>query len=150
MAVKRGTDGLIEVSDNGGTTWVLAKSQQSWSVDVSNEVIDTTVLGAQRARDNITTFLTWSITMDGFWDDADLAAAEGQGIVNAALLSGAEIDVRITPSATGGVAETTGDWYYSGKATVGTSNPSGSFDSAVQQSVTFEGKGLITNAQFGP
>ena len=148
MAVKRGTDGLIEVSNDGGTTWVIVASQQSWSLDMSNEVIDTTVLGAQRFRDNITTFLGWSISVDGFWDDADLTAALGGGIIKDAAINGTVLDVRVTPSATGGVAETTGDWYWSGQANVGANNPSGSYDSAVQSSLTFEGKGTLNYAQF--
>ena len=148
MAVKRGTDGLIEVSADNGTTWVVVASQQSWSLDLSNEVIDTTVLGAQRFRDNITTFLSWSISVDGFWDDADLGSGLGAALIKDAGLAGTELDVRITPSATGGVPETSGDWFYSGTANVGTSNPSGSYDSAVQSALTFEGKGELVNAQF--
>jgi predicted secreted protein len=151
MAVKRGTDGLIEVAtDSSGTpgTYVLVASQQTWTIDASNETIDTTVLGAQRFRTNLTTFIAWSGSFDGFWDDDDLAAAEGQGILTAALLSGGNVWIRITPSATDSAsgAPTSGDIVWFGKCRVASNSPSGGFDSAVQISVAFEGDGALVSA----
>ena len=148
MAVKRGTDGLIEVSDDSGTTWLIVASQQSWAIDQSNETIDTTVLGAQRVRSNITTFLAWSATCDGFWDDEDQTAALAQGIIQAHVEDGTELDIRITPSATGGAPEVTGDYSYYGTANVANANPSGGFDTAVQISLSFEGTGALTYEPF--
>ena len=147
MAVVRGTDGVIEVSDDGGTTYALVASQQTWSIDQSNDTIDTTVLGAQRFRSNLTTFFSWSATVDGFWDTEDQAAAQGQGIINAAAISGDKIHIKITPNVadSSGVPKT-GDMQYEGECTVTSNNPSGGFDTAVQLSMAFEGTGELTYA----
>jgi predicted secreted protein len=148
MGAIRATDGLIEVSDDGGTTYLVVASLQDWTIDRSNNNVDTTVLGAQRFQSSLTTFLNWSISCNGFYDPDDRDAAKGQGIISAAATSGDYIDIRLTPSAPTGVPETTGDEYVIGQVSVSSVNESGAYDGAIQVSYTFEGNGAYTSGTF--
>lgn len=150
MAIKRGTWGVVQVSSNVTTpSFVTVATQQNWTWDETNESFDTTVMGADRVRTSITTFIGVNATTEGFWDDEDLAAAEGQGIIRDASLSGAEIVVRIYPSATSGTP-TSGDEYYQTQCYVTGDNLNGSYDNAVKTSCTFTGSALPVHGQHAP
>lgn len=146
MSIMRGTDGLVQVCPDFATpVWATVASKQSWTFEKSNEVIDVTVLGAQRARDQMTTFLGFNASTDGFWDPDDFAAAEGQGIIRAAALSGNNIGLRIYPAVTGAGVPAIGDPYVEGEVVVASLNESGAFDGAVQASVQFSGRGAYVD-----
>ena len=150
MAILRGTYGKVQVATDTTTlVFVDVASRQNWTWDETNETYDTTVMGATRVRTSITTFYGATATASGFWDDEDLAAAEGQGIVRDASISGNEIVVRIYPSATAG-SPTTGDEYYQMNCYVSGDNLNGGYDNAVQQSMTFVGSGAVTHGQHAP
>ena len=143
MAIVRGTDGIIQVSattlDNT-PSWVTISVQQSWSWEETNETIDVTTLGAQRARQQMTTFIGFNATTEGFWDSESDAGAE---IVKAASLSGDPIGLRIYPNiADSSGTPATGDQYREGDVYVNDTSAKGSFDNAVQMSLGFAGTGL--------
>ena len=144
MAIVRGTDGIIQVSATtlaNTPSFVTISVQQNWTWDETNETIDVTVLGAQRARAQMTTFIGFNATAEGFWDSETDA---GQAIVAAGSLSGDPIAVRIYPNvadvATGVPAA--GDKYFEGDCYVNDTSASGGYDNAVQMSLSFAGTGL--------
>ena len=143
MAIVRGTDGLIQVS---ATTLANTPSfetisvQQNWTWEETNETIDITTLGAQRARAQMTTFIGFNATAEGFGDSETDA---GQAIVVDASLNGDPIAVRIYPAVADGVTgPATGDKYFEGDCYVNDTSASGGYDNAVQMSLSFAGTGL--------
>ena len=145
MAIVRGTDGLVQVSATtlgSSPTWVTIGVQQTWTWEETNETIDVTTLGAQRARAQMTTFIGFNATSEGFWDSESDA---GQAIVQAASLSGDPMAVRIYPSTASGTPAT-GDEYFEGDAYVNDTSSTGSFDNAVALSLSFAGTGLPVHA----
>jgi predicted secreted protein len=141
MAIVRGTDGLVQVSVNliaATPAWVTIGVQQTWTWEETNETIDVTTLGAQRARAQMTTFIGFNATSEGFWDSE---ADAGQVIVEAGSLSGDPIGVRVYPTTASGTPAT-GDKYWEGDAYVNDTSSTGSFDNAVSMSLSFAGTGL--------
>jgi predicted secreted protein len=142
MAIVRGTDGLIQVSATliaATPSWITIGVQQTWTWEETNETIDVTVLGAQRARAQMTTFIGFNATSEGFWDSA---ADAGQVIVDAGSLSGDPIGVRIYPNMGTPPTPSAGDAYYEGDAYVNDTSYTGGYDNAVALSLSFAGTGL--------
>jgi hypothetical protein len=142
MAIVRGTDGLVQVSATliGATpSWETIGFQQTWTWEETNETLDITHLGAQRARAQITTFIGFNATSEGFWDSESDA---GQAIVEAGSLDGDPIGVRIYPTTATSGMPAVGDKYYEGDAYVNDTSATGGYDNAVGLSLSFAGTGI--------
>lgn len=120
-----GSQGVIKI---GATAIAEIKN---WSVEETDETLDTTSLG-KTARSRIPMNIkSWSGSLDGFYDPTD---TDGQSL----LVAGAEVQLDFYYQ-----GETTGLEYLSGNAIITTVNPSASFDGMTEVSFSFEGNGAL-------
>jgi len=124
MATHKGSEGVVKIgSDSVGEC-------KSWSLDTSADSLDITTVGST-SRLRTTGLLSWSGSIDAFWDETDTAQS-GMG-------AGSEITLNLYPE-----GADTGDTYFTGAAVVTGVSRSGSAEGLVEVSFTFEGNGDLT------
>ena len=125
MAIVKGTLASVRL------VTVPVLNCQSYSLDISQEVVDTTEFG-DTFRSSTPTFATWSATAKGNYDVGD---ATGQALLHSAALAGSELaDVRFYTGST---------TYYHGPAYVSMSI-SADVGGIIEVNFTFVASGALT------
>lgn len=89
MAVMKGVSGSLKLTTN------VVAEMQNWSLDVSQDYVDTTSFG-DSFREQTPTFASWTATADGKLDTTD---TNGQTALQAAWLGGTTVTPRFYVSA---------------------------------------------------
>ena len=132
MAIK-GYSGSCTV---GGTAVAEAKA---WSLDVSQETVDTTNFGSAGWKESTPTLKSWSGSITVLFDGG---ADAGQAGLIAGVTSGTTVALELNVSATGaGTSEK-----FSGSAVVTNMPISNDVNGIVEVSFSFEGTGALTQA----
>lgn len=124
MAAHRGCDGIVKV---GATPTTVAEVRE-WELNITGEVIDTSVMGSCSPR-KLVGSTDWNGSLTCFWDPADQAS----------LVVGSSIEIELYP-----IGDDTGNTYYTGTAIITEENPSGGYEGAVQTTITFEGSSTLS------
>jgi predicted secreted protein len=83
-------------------------------------------------RQILSTFKSFTISVDGYWDPSETGL--GHGAAAPTVQAGTTIDFELYPAGTSGI-------FYSGSAIVTSISRSGSFDGAVEFSLSADGTG---------
>lgn len=150
MAEIKGVNGVVKVAPNGSTKYALLHVT-AFELTEESETIDVTTMG-DASRSILSTFRSFSGTVDGYWDDNDVNfghdadtadttlpdSADGADVVSTGprVKAGDRIDFEVYPAGTA-----SGNPYYSGDAIVTSISRNASFDGAVELSIAFEGTG---------
>ena len=118
-AVYNGTNAIAEIRD--------------WSLETTSEVADDTVMGDDWMT-HTATQKSWTASFTAFWDPT---AASNQ----LALTEGASITLKLYPT-----GNNSGDYEWSGSATITSVSKSASFDGFVEASFSVQGNGALAEA----
>lgn len=124
MANHTGQYALVKV---GGNTVAEARS---WSLDVSAETVDDTVIGDTWNTHQVT-LKSWMGSAEVYWDEADTAQS--------ACTVGSSITLAMYPE-----GADSGDTYWTGTATVEKWTLKGTHNGMVEASISFKGNGALT------
>lgn len=119
MATHAGSEGIVKIGDT------LVAEVKSWSVDEVCDTVDSSIIGT-RWRKNMATILSWSGSLDAFWDEND----DGQN----ELELGKVVELKLYAS-----GEEDGAKYFAGSAIITGISRNASFDGLVESSFTFQG-----------
>jgi len=126
MANHTGSEGLIQI--DGNTVAELV----SWTTEESIATIDDTTIN-DPAETHKTDITSWTVSIECFWDDADIT---GQG----AMAIGASVAFIGLPE-----GNVTGNVSRSGTATIESKSQSVAKGSMITQSFTLKGNGALTD-----
>lgn len=132
MANHYGNEGLVTIGT--GTANVLAELR-SWSLDVTQEMVDDTVMG-DSWRSNKPILRGWSGSFACLWDETD---TNGQMAIRLSGTALTTATVTFRPEGTG-----TGATTYSGVVTITGQNMTAAYDGLVEATYTFTGNGTLT------
>lgn len=118
-AVYNGTNAIAEIRD--------------WSLETTSEVADDTVMGDDWMT-HTATQKSWTASFTAFWDPT---ASSNQ----LALTEGASITLKLYPT-----GNNSGDYEWSGSATITSVSKSASFDGFVEASFSVQGNGALAEA----
>ena len=131
MAIITGISGQMKAVTDAGTLALVAE-MKSWSVEETQDQVETTVMG-----DSTKTFLNtikgWSASCECVYNPSDAAQAD--------LINGAKVQVEFYPAGT-----SDGTNKFSGDAFVTSVSRSGSMGDLVAISVSLQGDGALTVA----
>lgn len=132
MAIK-GYSGSCTV---GGSAVTEAKA---WSLDVTQETVDTTNFGSAGWKESVPTLKAWSGSITVIYDGGD---DTGQASLIAGVTSGSEVAVELVTSASGlGTSEK-----FSGNAIITSMPITNDVNGIIEVSFSFEGSGALTQA----
>jgi lipopolysaccharide biosynthesis protein len=124
MATNIGKDGAVYVGSNA-----VAEIKE-WSLETTSEVADDTVMGDSWMT-HTATQKSWTASFTAFWDPTD---TNGQQ----ALTEGASITLNLYPT-----GNNSGDYEWTGTATITSVSKSASFDGFVEASFSAQGNGAL-------
>lgn len=127
MANHKGSEGTVHV----GTDAVA--EIRTWSLESTADTIEDSVMG-ETVRSYQTGLLSWSASIDAYWDETDTAQI-------ALLVAGASVSLKLYPEGT-----TSSSTYYHGTALVTSVSINSSFDGLVECSFSATGTGSLTTA----
>ena len=137
MAANKGLDGVVKMNAAGSSVASLL-NVTSFSLEETTEILDVTSMdSASNSREVIATFLSFTGTVEGYWDNSD-ARLNHTDSVDPVVKAGAAIDFELYPE-----GDTASDLYYSGSAIVTSVSRSQSFDGATQYTINFDGNGPL-------
>jgi len=137
MAANKGLDGIVKLDITNGTPAAIL-NVTSFTLEETTETIDVTSMdSSSNAREVLPTFISFTGTVEGYWDNAD-AKMNHTDSVDPVVRAGQEIDFELYPE---GDAST--DLYYSGSAIVTSVSRTQSFDGATQFTLNFDGNGPL-------
>tara|TARA_Y100001970_G_scaffold15565_1_gene17511 strand:- start:954 stop:1343 length:390 start_codon:yes stop_codon:yes gene_type:complete len=125
MATHTGSSGTVKVGANA------IAELRSWSLDQSQDTVETTKLG-DTVKTYSATQSSSSGTMDCFWDETD---TNGQ----VACTIGATVTLNLYPE-----GATSGDTYYTGSAIITSVGVAQTHDGIVERSIGFQVTGAVT------
>ena len=125
MATHTGSSGTVKVGANA------IAELRSWSLDQSQDTVETTKLG-DTVKTYSATQSSSSGTMDCFWDETDTT---GQ----VACTIGATVTLNLYPE-----GATSGDTYYTGSAIITSVGVAQTHDGIVERSIGFQISGAVT------
>ena len=125
MATHTGSSGTVKVGANA------IAELRSWSLDQSQDTVETTKLG-DTVKTYSATQSSSSGTMDCFWDETD---TNGQ----VACTIGATVTLNLYPE-----GATSGDTYYTGSAIITSVGVAQTHDGIVERSLGFQITGAVT------
>jgi len=144
----KGVDGSVLVRPTGTGTLTAMLNVTAFTLEETTETLDVTNMGSTgNAREIISTFKSFSGTIDGFWSandtnighDEDDATEVGDEVTAGPLLkAGDTVDFELYPRGTG-----TDNANYNGSAIITSISRSASFDGAVEYSLAFDGTGPL-------
>lgn len=137
MAANKGLDGIVKLNaKDGGVTPIL--NVTSFSLEETTEILDVTSMdSSSNSREVISTFLSFTGTVEGYWDNSDTMMNHTDS-VDPVIRAGVEIDFQLWPE-----GDAIGDIYYEGVAIVTSVSRSQSFDGATQYTINFDGNGPL-------
>lgn len=136
MSANKGLSGLVKLGAAGAETAIL--NVTSFSLEETTETIDVTSMdSAGNSREVLPTFISFTGTVEGYWDNTD-AALKHTDAVDPVVRAGAEIGFELYPESTA-----SGALYYKGNAIVTSVSRTQSFDGATQFTVNFDGNGPL-------
>ena len=124
MATHKGSTGLVKVSSN------TVAEVTGFSFDESAATIETTAL-ANSAQSFVSDLLSWSGSVDCFWDPSDTAQQ--------AMTAGASVTLYLYPQ-----GADSSDNYASGTALIGTISRANGIGAMVTANFSFTGTGALT------
>ena len=127
MATHKGSEGLVKVGSN------TVAEVTGFSFDESCDTVETTAL-SNSARSYVSDLVTFSGSIDCFWDETD---SSGQG----ALSVGSSVTLNLYPE-----GSDTADTYYTGTAIVTSISRANAIGSMVTASFSFQGTNALTSA----
>ena len=125
MATNIGKDGAVYSGSNA------VAEIRDWSLETTSEVADDTVMGDEWMT-HTATQKSWTASFTAFWDPTD---TNGQQT----LTEGASVTLKLYPT-----GNNTGDYEWSGTATITSVSKSASFDGFVEASFSAQGSGALT------
>lgn len=120
MSTHAGSEGIVKIGEN------RIAEVKSWNLEEVCDTVDSSVIGT-RWRKNMATILSWSGSIDAFWDESEVG---NQGM----LKIGNVVELRLYASGEGD-----GSKYFTGNAIVTGISRQASFDGLVESSFTFQG-----------
>lgn len=126
MGTKTGSEGTIKVGTD------LVGEVKSWSINVSDEVIDKSVIGTQWRKNAPMNIRGWSGSLEGFFDFADAGQT--------ALVVGTELQLNLYYE-----GETSSNNYLQGQAVITSMDRSASFDGMLEVTFSFTGNGELSD-----
>ena len=135
MAAVTGNAGVLQVSPDDSTYSAVA-SLTSWSLEEAADAVETTAMGANNYKTFTPGQYSWTGSAEAFWNDDDTA----QEAVETAL-TGADTTfyVKLYP-----VGTSAGD-YYTGQIVLTGVSLSGSLNTPIGFSFSFQGAGALTH-----
>ena len=127
MATHKGSEGLVKVGSN------TVAEVTGFSFDETADTIETTAL-SNSARSYVSDLVTFSGSIDCFWDETD---SSGQG----ALSVGSSVTLNLYPE-----GSASADTYYTGTAIVTAISRANAIGSMVTASISFQGTNALTSA----
>lgn len=116
---------------------------RSWSLETSSDSLDVTTMNASGGyyRDFVPSFRNWTGSVDFLYDQADTVGGDPDSLLRA----GQMVYVWIYPESDAGTTAT----IYGGHALITGVSRSASYDGLVECSVSFQGKGELTQDDNG-
>lgn len=137
MSANKGLNGVVKLGAAGAETAIL--NVTSFSLEETTETIDVTSMdSAGNSREVLPTFISFTGTVEGYWDDTD-AALNHTDTVDPVVRAGAEIGFELYPES----STASNALYYKGNAIVTSVSRTQSFDGATQFTVNFDGNGPL-------
>lgn len=124
MATNIGKDGAVYSGSNA------VAEIRDWSLETTSEVADDTVMGDSWMT-HTATQKSWTASFTAFWDPTD---TNGQQT----LTEGSSITLKLYPT-----GNNSGDYEWSGTATITSVSKSASFDGFVEASFSAQGSGAL-------
>lgn len=145
----KGVDGSVLVRPTGSGTLTAMLNVTAFTLEETTETLDVTNMGSTgNAREIISTFKSFSGTIDGFWSANDTNIGHDEDAVDSGtgdlvatgplLKAGDTIDFELYPRGTG-----SDNANYNGSAIITSISRSASFDGAVEYSLAFDGTGPL-------
>ena len=135
MAAVTGNAGVLQVSPDDSTYSAVA-SLTSWSLEESADAVETTAMGTNNYKTFIPGQYSWTGSGEAHWSDDDTAQ---EGVETALIGADTTFYVKLYP-----VGTSAGD-YYSGKIVVTGLSLSGSLNTPIGFSFSFQGAGPLTH-----
>lgn len=147
MAVNKGLNGVVMLAAGPGATVDsddAILNVTSFSLEETTEILDITNMGStSSAREVLPTFISFTGTVEGYWDSADSQLNHTE-TVDPIVRAGQEITFELYPDIDEYDQTTAGDYlYYRGNAIVTSVSRTQSFDGATQFTVNFDGNGPL-------
>ena len=134
MAVQSGNGGVLQISPDDSSYSAVA-TLTDWSLEHSAETIDATGMTTNNYKDFLPGMYSWSGSASAHWNDDDTA----QEAIETGLTGGdSTFWIKLYP-----VGTSAGD-YWSGKIVVSGLTHSGSLNSPIGFSFSFQGTGPLT------
>lgn len=127
MATHKGSEGLVKVGSN------TVAEVTGFSFDESCDTVETTAL-SNSARSYVSDLVTFSGSIDCFWDETD---SSGQG----AMSVGSSVTLNLYPE-----GSDSSDTYYTGTAIITSISRANAIGSMVTASFSFQGTNALTSA----
>jgi hypothetical protein len=124
MATNIGKDGAVYSGSNA-----VAEIKE-WSLETTSEVADDTVMG-DAWMTHTATQKSWTASFTAFWDPTDTTGQQ-------TLTEGASVTLKLYPT-----GNNSGDYEWSGTATITSVSKSASFDGFVEASFSAQGNGAL-------
>jgi len=138
MAANKGLDGIVKMNASGSTPASIL-NVTSFSLEETTEILDVTSMDStSNSREVIATFLSFTGTVEGYWDATD-GVMNHTDSIDPVVKAGSSIDFQLFPEGEGD----SGDLYYQGTAIVTSISRSQSFDGATQYTINFDGNGPL-------
>jgi hypothetical protein len=143
MAVTRGKDAQVWITDSGGTSREITSFVDNTDLDWARETYDATTYGAG-GRQRVGGFVDWTGTLTGKWDNAGTATPD-QWFTDLVIAAGT-VSSQLTVAPNGSA---TGRPYHRGRVFFSNYAPSMPYDGLVTWSVDFElADGTVTRGTF--
>ena len=137
MAANKGLDGIVKLDTKDGTPAAIL-NVTSFTLEETTETIDVTSMdSASNAREVFPTFISFTGTVEGYWDATDAKLNHTES-VDPVVRAGQEIDFELFPE-----GDSSTSLYYSGSAIVTSVSRTQSFDGATQFTLNFDGNGPL-------
>ena len=124
MATNIGKDGAVYSGSNA-----VAEIKE-WSLETTSEVADDTVMGDEWMT-HTATQKSWTASFTAFWDPTNTTGQQ-------TLTEGASISLKLYPT-----GNNSGDYEWSGTATITSVSKTASFDGFVEASFSAQGNGAL-------
>ena len=124
MATNIGKDGAVYSGSNA------VVEIKEWSLETTSEVADDTVMGDEWMT-HTATQKSWTASFTAFWDPTNTTGQQ-------TLTEGASISLKLYPT-----GNNSGDYEWSGTATITSVSKTASFDGFVEASFSAQGNGAL-------
>lgn len=132
MAIK-GYQGSVTVAGNASAMG----NAKAWSLDISQETVDTTDFGSSGWKESVSTLNSWSGSITAIFD----ASGDDEGDLQTALIGGAAISLDLQ------LGDGTGSYdKYTGSANITSQSITNDVNGIVEATFNFEGTGALTVA----